>query len=109
MVTELSQRIAAGEFPSELSGGSVPSPEALHAMVKSRLTEVLDRIARYGTWSKTNLLSLLFSRALWSADGQTTAFSLLCWSRFATLSLSACDGPKVDPPPIDTSVGSGPS
>ncbi|HNF97557.1 MAG TPA: hypothetical protein PK493_09685, partial [Pseudomonadota bacterium] len=48
MVTELSQRIAAGEFPSELSGGSVPSPEALHAMVKSRLTEVLDRIARYG-------------------------------------------------------------
>lgn len=28
---------------------------------------------------------------------------------FATLSLSACDGPQVDPPPIDTSVGSGPS
>ncbi len=45
---ELVERVAKGEFPSELSDGKVPDPESLQSMVGSRVNECLHRIARYG-------------------------------------------------------------
>lgn len=47
IIEQLTQRVASGEFPSELTDGKVPSREALHQLVRERVTECLDRIARY--------------------------------------------------------------
>ncbi len=48
IVSALAERVAAREFPSELSDGNVPEPESLQRMVAGRVKECLDRIARYG-------------------------------------------------------------
>ncbi len=47
IIEQLKQRVAAGEFPTELSDGKVPVPEDLHSQVTARVTECLDRIAHY--------------------------------------------------------------
>lgn len=47
IIEQLLKRVAAGEFPSELSDGKVPSQDELHTQVSLRVAECLDRIARY--------------------------------------------------------------
>lgn len=47
LVTEMTERVARGELPKELPEGPIPDPETLRNMVAERVTECLDRIARY--------------------------------------------------------------
>ena len=43
----MTERVARGELPKELPEDPIPDPETLRNMVAERVTECLDRIARY--------------------------------------------------------------